>query len=138
MNRRKFKIGDCVRCTIKCPKKKRFLGVKKITALKETYTPYYKLGYICTEQVYFSIELELQSCDDLNFGEAMPYDIIVRFPNKKIADEFCGEMSDGSGEGFCNFSFYRQKPGTDGKKNSDYEEVYDDQKRRVYFVSAIF
>lgn len=49
------------------------------------------------------------------------YDIIVRFPTKKLADEFCGQMSDGFGEGFCDFSYYRQKEGTTGRKNSDYE-----------------
>jgi hypothetical protein len=68
----------------------------------------------------------------------MPYDIVVRFPNKKIADEFCGQMSDGFGEGFCDFSFHRQKPGTDGKKSDDYEEVYDEQNHRVYFMNRIF
>ena len=34
----------------------------------------------------------------------MPYDIIVRFKDKKTADEFCGQMSNGFGEGFCDFS----------------------------------
>jgi len=63
----------------------------------------------------------------------MPYDIIVRFPDEKFAKEFCGQMSDGWGEGFCNFTPNRKKPGTDGKKNSDYERVTEDGKQ-VYFV----
>lgn len=67
----------------------------------------------------------------------MSYDIIVRFPNKKIADEFCGQMSDGFGEGLCDFSFWRQKPGTTGKKQSDFEKVVEDGKP-VFFVDEIF
>ena len=67
----------------------------------------------------------------------MSYDIIVRFPNKEVADEFAGQMSDGFGEGFCDFSHHRQKPGTTGKKRGDYEEVTEDGKR-VYFVDKLF
>jgi hypothetical protein len=68
------------------------------------------------------------------------YDIIVRFPTKKLADEFCGQMSDGFGEGFCDFSYYRQKEGTTGRKNSDYEEVTSSapEGTKVYFVDRIF
>jgi hypothetical protein len=68
------------------------------------------------------------------------YDIIVRFPTKKLADEFCGQMSDGFGEGFCSFEHYRQKEGTTGKKNSDYEKVTSSapEGTRVYFVDRIF
>jgi hypothetical protein len=65
------------------------------------------------------------------------HDIIVRFPTKELADEWCGQMSDGFGEGFCAFNHHRQKPGTDGRKNSDYEQVTEDGKR-VYFVDSIF
>lgn len=64
------------------------------------------------------------------------FDIIVRFPNEKIADEFCGQMSDGFGEGLCDFSFHRKKAGTKGDKPSDYEAVYEGS-RRVYFVNRI-
>lgn len=32
------------------------------------------------------------------------HDIIVRFPSKEMADYFCGQMSDGFGEGFCDFT----------------------------------
>jgi hypothetical protein len=34
-----------------------------------------------------------------------PYQIIVEFPSKKLGEEFCGQMSDGFGEGLCDFSF---------------------------------
>jgi hypothetical protein len=69
----------------------------------------------------------------------MSYDIVVRFPNKEVADEFCGQMSDGFGEGLCDFSFHKQKEGTDGTENSHYEEVYDGENgTRVYFVNEVF
>jgi len=67
----------------------------------------------------------------------MPYDIIIRFPDKKMADEFAGQMSDGFGEGLCDFSFWQQKPGTDGKSNSDFVKVREGDKP-VYFVNKIF
>lgn len=67
-----------------------------------------------------------------------PYQIVVEFPSKEIADQFCGQMSDGFGEGFCNFSFHRQIPGTDGKKNEHYERVKDETGRSVFFVKEIF
>ncbi len=67
-----------------------------------------------------------------------PYhDIIVRFPDKKTADQFCGQMSDGFGEGFCDFSGHQQKPGTTGKKNSDFERIKEGDKD-VFFVKEIF
>ncbi len=66
-----------------------------------------------------------------------PYDIIVRFPSKEIADEFCGQMSDGFGEGFCDFCFWRQKAGTTGNKNSDFEKITEGH-RDVFFVEKIF
>ena len=53
----------------------------------------------------------------------MSYDIIVRFPSKKLADDWCGQMSDGFGEGFCNFSFWEQIPGTDGTKDKHFRKV---------------
>lgn len=40
----------------------------------------------------------------------MAYDIIVRFPSKEMADEFCSQMSDGFGEGLCDFSFWERTP----------------------------
>lgn len=69
----------------------------------------------------------------------MSYDIIVRFPNKKLADEFCGQMSDGFGEGLCDFSFWQQKPGTTGKKNSDFVKVTSSapEGTPVFFVNSI-
>jgi len=66
----------------------------------------------------------------------MSYDIIVRFPSKKLADEFCGQMSDGFGEGLCDFDHWQQKPGTKGDKNSDFVKVKEDGKP-VYFVNSI-
>lgn len=64
------------------------------------------------------------------------YDIIVRFPTKKMADEFCGQMSDGFGEGLCDFSFWKQKEGTDGTKKEHFEKITEDGKP-VYFVNSI-
>jgi hypothetical protein len=48
------------------------------------------------------------------------YDIVVRFPSKEVAEEFCSQMSDGFGEGFCNFNDSIQREGTTGKNNEDY------------------
>ena len=70
----------------------------------------------------------------------MSYDIVVRFPDKKMADEFCGQMSDGFGEGLCDFDFHKQKEGTDGTKNSHYEKITTDTvppKTKVFFVNSI-
>lgn len=67
----------------------------------------------------------------------MSYDIIVRFPDKQTAEKFAGQMSDGFGENACDFSHWRQKEGTDGKKQSDFEKVVEDGKR-VYFVSEVY
>ena len=67
----------------------------------------------------------------------MPFDIIVRFESEKVADEWCGQMSDGFGEGYCDFSFWRQKPGTDGKKKEDFEKVVEGGKP-VYFMNRLF
>lgn len=64
------------------------------------------------------------------------YDIIVRFPNKKLADEFTGQMSDGFGEGLCDFSYHKQLPGTDGTKNSHYVKVKEGN-TPVFFVNNI-
>ncbi len=70
----------------------------------------------------------------------MPYDIIVRFPDKKTADQFCGQMSDGFGEGFCDFNFWEQVPGTDGKKKEDFRKVTSSapEGTPVFFVKEIF
>lgn len=69
-----------------------------------------------------------------------PYDIIVRFPSKELADEFCGQMSDGFGENFCDFSFWQQKPETDGTKPSDFEKITSSAPdgTPVFFVRKIF
>lgn len=70
----------------------------------------------------------------------MSYDIIVRFKSQAEADRWCGQMSDGAGEGFCNFSFLGQKPGTDGKKREDFEKVTDSAPAGtpVYFMNGLF
>ena len=67
----------------------------------------------------------------------MSYDIVVRFPTKKMADYFAGQMSDGFGEGFCNFSFWEQIEGTDGTKKEHFRKVKDELGRPVYFVSDV-
>jgi hypothetical protein len=64
------------------------------------------------------------------------HDIVVRFPSKEMADYFCGQMSDGYGEGFCDFISWRQKEGTDGKKSEDYERI-SEQGKDVYFVNRV-
>ena len=66
----------------------------------------------------------------------MSYDITVRFPSKALADEFCGQMSDGFGENFCDFSFWLKKPGATGRQREDFEKVHDGDKE-VYFVNWI-
>lgn len=63
------------------------------------------------------------------------YDIVVRFPSKEMADEFCGQMSDGFGEGFCDFSYW-QETIVLGEK-SKYEKV-EKEGVPVYFVNEIF
>lgn len=70
----------------------------------------------------------------------MAYDIIVRFPSKKLADEFCGQMSDGFGEGCCDFSHWQQKPGTDGKQHEHFEKITSSAPAGtpVFFVNSIF
>ena len=67
----------------------------------------------------------------------MSYDIVIRFPDKKLADEFCGQMSDGFGEGLCDFDFWKQREGTKGDKDSDFIKVRDELNREVYFVNSI-
>jgi hypothetical protein len=54
-----------------------------------------------------------------------------------MANKFAGQMSDGAGSDICDFSPHRQKPGTDGTKNIDYEAVYDGAGRRIYFVNSV-
>lgn len=70
----------------------------------------------------------------------MSYDIIVRFPNKKLAKEFCSQMTDGFGEGFCDFSAWEKLPGTDGSKHEDWKKVTGSAPdgTPVFFVNSIF
>ena len=69
----------------------------------------------------------------------MSYDIVVRFPDKELADKFAGQMSDGAGEGLCDFRAWQQKPGTTGKLHEDFEKVTTDKVAEgtpVYFVKS--
>ncbi len=68
----------------------------------------------------------------------MSYQIIVEFPDKKTGDDFCGQMCDGFGEGLCNFTPWRQKPNTDGTKNSHFEKMKDKEGREIWLVKDIF
>lgn len=67
------------------------------------------------------------------------YDIIIRFPSKDVADEFCRQMSNGFGKSFCDFSFWQKKAGTDGKKKSGFERVTSSapEGTEVYFAKSI-
>ncbi len=54
----------------------------------------------------------------------MSFDIIVRFPTEEVAKQFCGQMSDGFGEGFCNFHFeWERLPENDGTKQEHYKQI---------------
>ena len=67
----------------------------------------------------------------------MSVDIIIRFPSKEIADIFCGQMSDGVGEGFCDFNYRAQVRGTDGTKREHFENVFEGD-IPVFFVNEVF
>ena len=69
----------------------------------------------------------------------MSYDIIVRFPSKEMADEWCGQMSDGFGEGLCDFSFWEQTPGTKGDKAEHFKKVTSSAPKTtpVFFVKSL-
>lgn len=66
----------------------------------------------------------------------MPYQIIIEFPDKEIADRFCGQMSDGFGEEFCDFSSWKQLDGTDGTKSEHYVKHIEDN-RSVFYVNSL-
>ncbi len=57
-----------------------------------------------------------------------------------MADEFCGQMSDGFGENACDFRHAQQIAGTDGKKQEHYEKITSSapEGTPVYFVTEIF
>ena len=67
----------------------------------------------------------------------MTYDIIVRFPSKELADEFCGQMSDGFGEGFCDFTPWDHDPANQIHGQPFPRKVVEDGKP-VFFVDSIF
>lgn len=70
----------------------------------------------------------------------MSYDIIIRFPDKAVADEWCGQMSDGFGENYCDFTSWVKKIGTSGKKKNDFEKVTSSapEGTPVFFVNEVF
>ncbi len=53
----------------------------------------------------------------------MSHRIIVEFPDRETANKFCAELSDGFGESECEFSAWRQLPGTDGTKREHFERA---------------
>lgn len=69
----------------------------------------------------------------------MSYDIIVRFPTKEIADYFCRQMSDGFGEGFCDFNGWKKIEGKDGSDISHFEQITSSapEETPVFFVNWI-
>ncbi len=68
----------------------------------------------------------------------MKTQIVIEFKSEKLKDEFCGQMSDGFGENFCDFSFHKQLPDTDGTKAEHFERVKDEQSREIYFVNQVW
>jgi hypothetical protein len=70
----------------------------------------------------------------------MSYDVIVRFPTKELADEWCGQMSDGFGENLCDFSYWEQIQGTDGTRSEHFRKVTSaaPEGTPVFFVNEIF
>jgi len=65
------------------------------------------------------------------------YQIIIEFPNKKIADEWCGQMSDGFGEDYCDFSHWYQLPNTDDKSKNHYIKKYDEHGRQIFYINNL-
>lgn len=51
------------------------------------------------------------------------YDIVVRFPSERLAKQFIAQMTDGWGEGFCEFTPWCRKEGTDGTHKEDWEKL---------------
>lgn len=72
-------------------------------------------------------------------SDQVEHQIIVRFPTKEMADYWCGQMSDGLGEDWCGFSFWRQIAGTDGLKAEHYEKITSSAPdgTEVYFVKWV-
>lgn len=69
----------------------------------------------------------------------MTHRIILEFESASEAKHFCVQMSDGFGEGVCDFSRWRQKPNTDGTKKQHFEEVFGSapEGTQIYFVKDI-
>ena len=58
-------------------------------------------------------------------------EIIIRFKNQKIQDEFIGQMMDGFGENLSDFSHWH-------KVNGKYEKQYCPEGRLICTVNKIF
>lgn len=63
MNKTKFKVGDKVVCSSKCPDKYRFSGIRVIYSVNRPITTYKKLNYSLVNEakIYFATELELSN-----------------------------------------------------------------------------
>jgi hypothetical protein len=61
--------------------------------------------------------------------------IVLEFDNEEEKNWFCGQMSDGFGENFCDFCFSKRLDGTDGTKAEHYIKIKDELDREVYFVN---
>lgn len=53
----------------------------------------------------------------------MSYQIIVEFPDKRTAEKFMVGLMDGGGENLCDFTWWRQLPGTDGSEEEHFERA---------------
>jgi hypothetical protein len=61
----------------------------------------------------------------------MKNEIIIKFPNKEIKNKFLGQMSDGVGENFSDFSLFHEE-------NGKYLKKYDSEGRLICIVNEIF
>ena len=64
-------------------------------------------------------------------------EIIIRFPSVEVLQEFCVQMTDGFGEGWCLFQCERKKANTEGNCKEDFEAAFDEQGRLICFIDSI-